>query len=310
MSEPPLVVVALGGNALLRRGEPLEAEVQRRNVAAAAAAIAGLAGAWRVVVTHGNLQAAAYRPVAPYPLDILGAESEGMIGYVIEQELIERLGGREVATLLTQVAVDPADPAFAAPSKPIGPVYGEAEARRLGEERGWSIARDGAHFRRVVASPAPRRILEINTIGLLVAAGVVVICAGGGGVPVAITEGGAIHGVEAVIDKDRSAALLARELAAEALLILTDVPAVFAYWDTPRARAIRRASPQALRAFAFDAGSMGPKVEAACDFAATGRRAGIGALADAAAILDGAAGTTVEADAELEWYPQDPRVST
>jgi carbamate kinase len=314
MSEP-LVVVALGGNALLRRGEPLEAEVQRRNVAAAAAAIAGLAGAWRVVVTHGNgpqvgllaLQAAAYRSVAPYPLDILGAESEGMIGYVIEQELAARLGGREVATLLTQVAVDPGDPAFAAPSKPIGPVYGEAEARRLAEERGWSIARDGEHFRRVVASPTPRRILEIGTIGLLVAAGVVVICAGGGGVPVAISEGG-VYGVEAVIDKDRSAALLARELAAEALLILTDVPAVFAHWDTPRARAIRKASPRALRAFAFDPGSMGPKVEAACDFAAaTGRRAGIGALADAAAILDGAAGTTVEADAELEWYP---RVST
>jgi carbamate kinase len=297
-----VVVVALGGNALLRRGEPLEADIQRRNVARAAAAIAKVARRRRVVVTHGNgpqvgllaLQSAAYAQVSPYPLDVLGAESEGMIGYVIAQELANDLPERRIASLLTQVVVDPHDPAFAAPSKPIGPLYPEPEARRLAAERGWHVARDGEGFRRVVASPAPRDILELTTIRILIEADVLVVCAGGGGVPVTVSEGGVIRGVEAVIDKDRSAALLATELAAEALLILTDVDGIYTDWGAPGARWIREAGTDSLARLAFDPGSMGPKVEAACRFVdATGRFAGIGALDDAEAILDRAAGTIV-----------------
>jgi carbamate kinase len=297
-----VVVVALGGNALLRRGEPLEADIQRRNVARAAAAIAKVARRRRVVVTHGNgpqvgllaLQSAAYAQVSPYPLDVLGAESEGMIGYVIAQELANDLPERRIASLLTQVVVDPHDPAFAAPSKPIGPLYPEPEARRLAAERGWHVARDGEGFRRVVASPAPRDILELTTIRILIEADVLVVCAGGGGVPVTVSEDGVIRGVEAVIDKDRSAALLATELAAEALLILTDVDGIYTDWGAPGARRIREAGTDSLARLAFDPGSMGPKVEAACRFVdATGRFAGIGALDDAEAILDRAAGTIV-----------------
>jgi carbamate kinase len=301
-----LVVVGLGGNALLRRGEPPAAETQRRNVARAADALAEIAREHRLVVTHGNgpqigllaLQAEASPEVPAYPLDLLGAETEGMIGYLIEQELTARLPGRDIATLLTQVEVDPADPAFARPSKPIGPVYTEAAAQRLAAERGWAVARDGTGFRRVVASPEPRRILELRTIGLLMRAGVVAICAGGGGIPVVIDPAGGIRGVEAVIDKDRSTALLATGLGADALLLLTDVPAISIDWGTPAARAVRRAAPEALRRHAFAAGSMGPKVEAACRFVeATGGLAAIGAIHDAAAILRGEAGTTIKADA-------------
>jgi carbamate kinase len=297
-----LIVAALGGNALLRRGEPLDTETQRRNVRGAAAAIAALAAEHRVVVTHGNgpqvgllaLQAESYTAVRPTPLDVLGAESEGMIGYLLEQEIANAAPGRAAATLLTQVEVDPNDPAFAAPTKPIGPVYGEAEARRLAAERGWTVARDGAQFRRVVASPAPIRILELAAIRHLVAAEIIVICAGGGGIPVAVSAGGAVRGVEAVIDKDRSASLLARTIGAEALLLLTDVDAVYRGWGTASPRRIRSASPEALRSLAFAPGSMGPKVEAACDFAAqTGKLAAIGALGDAAKLARGDAGTVI-----------------
>jgi len=296
------IVIALGGNALLRRGEPAEAGTQRRNVATAVAAIADVARDHEVIVTHGNgpqvgllaLQGEAYGAVAPYPLDVLGAESEGQIGYLLDQELLNALGGRPVATLLTQVIVDLDDPGFAHPTKPIGPVYDHATAEQLAAERGWAIAPDGAHYRRVVASPEPRSIVELVTLKLLVAAGVLVVCVGGGGIPVAVDRDGRLHGVEAVIDKDLAAALLARGLGADALLLLTDVPAVQAEWGTPGARDIGRATPDALRRLSFAAGSMGPKIEAACRFAdATGGLTGIGALADARAILEGERGTLI-----------------
>ncbi len=301
-----LIVVALGGNAFLNPGEPLEAEVQRRNVKLAAAALAELAREHQVVVTHGNgpqvgllaLQSEAFRDVRSYPLDVLGAETEGMIGYVLEQELGNALPGRDVATLLTQVVVDAADPAFQRPSEPVGPTYPHDEAGRLATERGWAVAPAGDRWRRVVASPLPREIVELRTIELLVDAGVLVVCAGGGGIPVVLDDSGALRGVEAVIEKDRAAALLACELGADLLLFLTDVPAVLADRGTPDEQAIREATPTALRAFEFPAGSMRPKVDAASWFAAaTGRPAAIGALADAPAIVRGDAGTRVSIDA-------------
>ena len=302
------IVVALGGNALLRRGEAPEADALRGNVAVAADAVAGLADGNEIVVTHGNgpqigllaLQAEAYDGVAPYPLDILGAESEGMIGYLIDRALRSRLKDRHVATLLTQVEVDPGDPAFAHPTKPIGPIYDEPTARRIAAERGWTVAPDGDSFRRVVPSPTPVRILEIDTIRLLLDAGVLTVCAGGGGISVALSPEGAVRGVEAVIDKDRAAALLGREIAAEALLLLTDVDGVYADWGTNAARRIVAGAPDELRAIWFDPGSMGPKVEAACDFVdATGGFAAIGALDQAAALLACAAGTRVAPDEPL-----------
>jgi carbamate kinase len=297
-----LVVAALGGNALLRRGEPADAETQRRNVAVAVDSLAQLAQQHRVVVTHGNgpqvgllaLQAEAYRDVTPYPLDILDAESEGMIGYLLEQGLINRLPGTPTATLLTQVVVDADDAAFAHPSKPVGPIYDHETALRLARERDWSIAPDGEHWRRVVPSPAPRRIVELDTLRTLVDAGVLVVCVGGGGIPVTVDGDGALHGVEAVIDKDRSAALLASELGADALLLLTDVPCVERDHGSPHAQPIHEVSAQDLDPAQFAAGSMRPKIEAAGGFAMqTGRLAAIGALADAPAILAGQAGTRI-----------------
>jgi len=292
------IVVALGGNALLRRGERLEAEVQQRNIARAVDALAPLAEAHEVIITHGNgpqvgllaLQAAAYRDVKQYPLDVLGAESEGMIGYMLEQAF------RDIATLLTCIEVDRDDPAFETPTKPIGPVYDEATARALETERGWSIAPDGDKFRRVVASPRPRRILELQTIRTLIDAGVLVVCVGGGGIPVIASPAGDLVGVEAVIDKDHAAGLLARQAEADSFLMLTDVDAVYENWNTPEQRAIAAAPPAALRARPFPAGSMGPKVEAACAFVeGGGKLAAIGRLEDAAALAKGASGTVVSA---------------
>ena len=300
------LVVALGGNALLRRGEPLAADVQRQHAAEAMAAVAEVAEADDVVLTHGNgpqvgllaLQALAYTEVPPYPLDILGAETEGMIGYVLEQELQNRLPGRTAVTVLTQVVVDLGDPAFQSPTKPIGPVYTEEQARRVERDRGWSVAPDGNHFRRVVPSPQPLRIVEISAIRMLVEAGAVVVCAGGGGIPVVVDDAGALRGVEAVIDKDLAAELLARSLEADFLLMLTDVEAVMRDWDTDGATPIRATTPSELRALSFANGSMGPKVEAACRFVeATGGTAGIGSLEDAVRIVAGEAGTTVTPDA-------------
>lgn len=298
------VVVALGGNALLRRGEPMTAEVQRANVRKAAAALADLARDHTVVVAHGNgpqvgllaLQAAAYKDVAPYPLDILGAESVGMIGYLVEQELANALpADTRLATLLTQIEVERDDPAFARPQKPIGPVYDDAEAARARSAHGWPMVEEvKGRWRRVVPSPLPKRITQIGAIRLLVDAGVIVVCAGGGGIPVIRNQDGELEGIEAVIDKDRAAGLLAGQLDADAFLMLTDVEAVYEGWGTPGQRAIREATPAMLSALSFQAGSMGPKVEAACAFAATrGRVAGIGRLEDARAILEGEAGTRV-----------------
>jgi carbamate kinase len=301
-----LVVMALGGKALLRRGEPLEVDVQRRNLLAAVArAIAPVARRHQAVITHGNgpqigllaLQASAYRDVKPYPLDVLGAESEGMIGYLIEQTLASELPGREIATLLTQVEVDPSDPAFTKPTKPIGPLYDKAQAKELAARTTWAWVRDGQGFRRAVPSPTPRRIREIKTIKLLVRAEVTVICAGGGGIPVVADANGALRGAEAVIDKDLSAALLAEEIGADVLLLLTDVPAVWTRWPKSEGEPIRHTTPTALRTFTFDPGSMGPKVAAACRFAErTGRTACIGAMEQAGEILAGTAGTIVAAD--------------
>lgn len=289
------VVLALGGNALLRRGEPLEAGVQERNVARAAAAIAPIAQSHDVVITHGNgPQVGLLALHSDYPLDVLDAESEGMIGYLLEAALAGALPGREIATLLTQVEVDPADPAFHAPAKPIGPCYDEAEARRRERDLRWSLMRDGAGWRRAVPSPAPRRIREIATIRILLAAGVLVICAGGGGIPVVAIPGGGVRGVEGVIDKDLSAALLAQEVAADALLLLTDVAGVWRDWPMQDAPPIGRATPAELRRQSFAPGSMGPKVEAACRFAeAGGGWAAIGAIEEAQAILEGRSGTIV-----------------
>jgi carbamate kinase len=310
------VVVALGGNALLRRGEPLTADIQRANVRVAARALAEIAIRHDLIVSHGNgpqvgllaLQGAAYKETAPYPLDLLGAETEGMIGYLIEQELGNLLPpDRHIASLLTQVEVDAADPAFGRPSKPIGPVYTKAEAARVQAQRGWSLAPDGDGYRRVVPSPLPKLIAEIWVIRLLSAQGVVVICAGGGGIPTVRGEDGNLVGVEAVIDKDRASALLAGELQSDALLLLTDVPAVFDQWGTPGARRIRRAPPAVLKAMQFDIGSMGPKVEAACAFAeATGRPAGIGRLEDAVDLLAGRAGTIIDPGARATQWCEAP----
>lgn len=296
------IVVALGGNALLQRGEQPTAEIQRGHAGEAMAAIAELARKHDVVLTHGNgpqvgllsLQASSYTDVPAYPLDVLGAETEGMIGYVLEQELENRLPGRSVATVLTQVVVDRNDPGFSNPTKPIGQVYTEVEALELQRERGWSIAPDNHHFRRVVASPQPLRIVELSAIKTLVDSGALVVCTGGGGIPVSEDEHGSLTGVEAVIDKDLAGELLARSLDADYLLMLTDVTAVIEGWGTPEAKPIRRTTPAELRKIEFASGSMGPKVEAACRFVeATGGTAGIGSLEDAVAILAGDAGTTI-----------------
>jgi carbamate kinase len=301
------VVVALGGNALLLRGEPAEAETQRARVLEAASALAVLAREHELVITHGNgpqvgllaLEAEAYEAVAPYPLDVLGAESQGMVGYFLVQALGNELPGTEVVALLTQVVVDGDDPAFGRATKPIGPVYGEAQAQRLAVERGWTVGHDGAAFRRLVASPEPRAVVELRAIERLLDAGAVVVCAGGGGIPV-VAERHGRRGVEAVIDKDLTAALLATELRADSLIMLTDVPFVERDWGTDDARAIDRATPDELRSISFAPGSMGPKVEAACRFVeATGGEAIIGALADLCSIASGEAGTRIGPRARL-----------
>ncbi|MBA8780003.1 MULTISPECIES: carbamate kinase [Aeromonas] len=299
----PTVVVALGGNALLRRGEPLEADIQRKNIATAAKTIALIAQEYNVVLVHGNgpqvgllaLQNSAYTKVSPYPLDVLGAESQGMIGYMLIQELKNLMPSRNVTALLTQVQVDPEDPAFVNPTKFIGPVYEEVEARALAAEKHWSVKADGKFFRRVVPSPLPQRIVEGDAIETLIAQGHLIICTGGGGIPVT-WDGQSLTGIEAVIDKDMSAAYLAKQIKADALLILTDADAVYLDWGKPTQRPLRVTSPDELAGVKFDAGSMGPKVEASCEFVkATGGMVGIGSLEDGLAILRGEAGTNIVA---------------
>ncbi|MEJ8810230.1 carbamate kinase [Variovorax ureilyticus] len=309
-----LIVTALGGNALLRRGQPMTSENQRENIRIAARALAPVARQHDMVVGHGNgpqvgllaLQGAAYADVETYPLDVLDAETEGMIGYMIEQELGNVLPfERPFATLLTMIEVDPNDPAFANPTKFIGPVYTKEVADRLAAEKSWVFKQDGDKWRRVVASPEPKRIFELRPIKWLLEHNTIVIAAGGGGIPAAYEPGthapGAhrkLAGIECVIDKDLATELLARELKADLYVMLTDADAVYVDWGKPTQRAIRRASPDALSAMSFAAGSMGPKVDAACRFAkATGKTAAIGALGDLERIIAGEAGTTVSSAA-------------
>jgi carbamate kinase len=297
------VVIALGGNALLRRGQPMTADNQRANIRLAAARIASVVPGNDVIIAHGNgpqvgllaLQAASYHDVAAYPLDVLGAQTEAMIGYVIEQELANVLpAGQALATLLTMVEVDPADPAFRRPTKPIGPVYDEATAKKLAAGSGWTMAPDGDRYRRVVPSPKPQRILEIESIRRLVDAGTLVICAGGGGIPTVYDEAGSLRGVEAVIDKDLASALLADQLGADMLVIATDVDGVYVDWGSAHSRRLGAVTAEELSNLVLPEGSMGPKVDAACRFVhATGGEAVIGALTDIADIVAGSAGTRV-----------------
>lgn len=300
------VVVALGGNALLRRGQPMTVENQRENVRLACDRLAPIAEQHELIISHGNgpqigllaLEEAAYEEVPDSPLDVLGAETQGMIGYLIEEELGNRLPfDKPLATLLTMIEVDPGDPAFTDPSKPIGPLYGKSEAEKLAAEQGWTFKPDGNHMRRVVPSPVPQRIFEHRPIKWLLERGCVVICAGGGGIPTAYRPGRQLAGVEAVIDKDRASALLARDVGADILIMATDAPAVFVGFGTAAQRAIVAADPNVLLAqyeTEFAAGSMLPKVIAACEFAkASGKPAVIGALADIEAMLAGTAGTRV-----------------
>lgn len=312
--------MALGGNALARRGEPMTVANQRANVRLACRALAPVAMEHQLVVSHGNgpqvgllaLQASSYDEDSTYPFDVLGAQTEGMIGYFIEQELGNLLPFETpIATILTMIEVDPDDPAMKNPTKFVGPVYSEADAHRIATERGWTVRRDGDHWRRVVPSPVPRRIFEIRPIKQLLDSGTVVICTGGGGIPTMYLPEERLEfdddhnprtlvGVEAVIDKDRSSAVLAQDLEADLLVIATDAPAVFLDYGTPTQREVAAASPDAISAYAFPEGSMGPKVEAACAFArsAPGRVAAIGALADIRGILAGSHGTRISTDVE------------
>jgi carbamate kinase len=298
----PRIVIALGGNALLKRGEPLTVANQRENVRVAARAIAPVTANHDVVISHGNgpqvgllaLQAAASGE--HMPLDVLGAETEGMIGYMIEQELGNLVPfERPFATMLTMVEVDPNDPAFHRPTKPIGPMYTREEAERLAQERGWSVAQDGTGWRRVVPSPLPKRIFEMRPIRWLLERNTIVICAGGGGIPTVYQPDGSLAGAEVVIDKDRASAVLAREVGADLFVMATDVPGVYADWGTAKHRLLHRTTPDELRALRFAAGSMGPKVEAAIAFVEETRgRAAIGSLAEIERIVSGHAGTLVE----------------
>ena len=302
------IVVALGGNALLRRSDPPTSEAQRLNVRAAARALAPLVGEHELVLAHGNgpqvgllaLQAAAYDQAEPYPLDVMGAGTEGMIGYMVEQELGNLLPfEKPLATILTMVEVDPDDPAFGDPTKFVGPCYAEQTAKDLAARKEWTFKRDGDSWRRVVASPEPLRIFELAPIKWLLEKGAVVICAGGGGIPTAYLPGGArtLAGIEAVIDKDFASELLARELGADLLVMASDEAGVYLDWATPQQTMLGWVTPQELSRHTFAAGSMGPKVEAACRFVNRGgKRAAIGKLEDIARIVAGEAGTNVVAE--------------
>jgi|1186.fasta_scaffold28806_2 carbamate kinase len=325
------IVIALGGNALLRRDDPMTTEVQRRNIAIAAEAIAPLAAEHSIVVVHGNgpqvgllsLQAESYTGAEPYPLDVLDAGTQGMIGYLIQQELRSLLPPeQQVATLLTMIVVDPDDPAFASPTKFVGPVYAREAADALAADKGWAFRQDGAASRRVVPSPEPCRILEITPIAWLLERGAVVICAGGGGIPTMYPSSGrgSLVGVEAVIDKDLTSELLARDVNADLFLMATDVDGVYLDWGRPEQRRLDQVTPEELAGYEFAAGSMGPKVKAATRFTTkTGRRAAIGSLADIAGIVAGKAGTNVvtqgtpegaTASPDEAWHTKEDPVQT
>lgn len=306
------IVIALGGNALLERGQRPDAELQEQNVRRAVTALAPLAAEHEIVVTHGNgpqvgvlaLESAADPALSePYPLDVLGAMTQGMIGYWLLQALQNALPGRQVASLICQTLVSAVDPAFGDPTKFVGPVYEKDEADRLAAERDWEMRPDGRHWRRVVPSPRPLRVVETRLIRRLLTSGAVVVCAGGGGVPAVRNESGKLEGVEAVVDKDLTASLLAEALEADALLLLTDTPHVVRGFGTDDAAPILHATPADMRREDFPAGSMGPKVEAACRFVElTGDMAAIGDLGDAVRIVDGDAGTIVTPSG---CYPED-----
>lgn len=296
------IVFALGGNALLKRGEILSAENQRRNMRAAAAALANACDGHEVAIVHGNgpqvgllaLETDAYRAVPPYPLDMLGAESQGMIGYVIAQELRNAYPDRPVAALLTQTLIDRGDPAFDNPTKPIGPVYSKEDVDELAKNEGWTFAADGACMRRVVASPKPLSIVELPVIKQLLASHTIAICCGGGGIPVHKTSSGALEGVEAVVDKDFAAALLATKLGAQKLVILTDVDGVYLDWGKAEHCLIREIRADDLASHRFNEGSMGPKVQAVVQFVkATGHVAVIGSLDQLERVMAGQSGTLI-----------------
>jgi len=298
------IVAALGGNALLKRGEPLDAATQRENIRRAAGSLVPLTGGNELILSHGNgpqvgllaLQAASFTGTEPYPLDILGAETEGMIGYMIEQELRNLLpSGTPVATILTMTGVDPADPAFENPEKFVGPLYTKEQAEEIAPETGWTFRQDGEMWRRVVPSPEPKKILEIKPLTWLIEKGTIVICTGGGGIPVAPSgENGGYTGIEAVIDKDLASRLLAEEITADLFIMATDVKGVYLNWGTDKEELIRETTPKFLKRHEFPPGSMGPKVDAACRFVEkTGKTAAIGSLEDIAAIAAGEAGTII-----------------
>jgi carbamate kinase len=307
------VVVALGGNALLQRGQPLTAENQRGNIRVAVKELAAVHENNQLVIAHGNgpqvgllaLMDAAYTAVDPYPLDVLGAETVGMIGYMIEQELGNLIPFHDhIITVLTQVLVDQNDPAFENPTKPVGPIYDKEQSERLKKDKGWAIAPDGDNFRRVVPSPLPQRIIEIEVIKKLVDSGVVVICAGGGGIPTAYDDDKNLFGIEAVIDKDLASGLLSTELGAEMFVMLTDVANVYVDFGTENQQAIKAAHPDVLEKMDFAAGSMGPKVLGACQFVReTGNQSAVGQLSDLTRIITGDAGTTISNDIDgIEYW--------
>jgi carbamate kinase len=301
------VLVALGGNALLKRGESPDAEIQRAHAMTAVRSLAMLAADHELIITHGNgpqvgmlaLESAHDPSLSrPYPFDTLGAQTQGMIGYWLLQSLQNALPGRQIVAVVTQTLVSAVDPAFADPTKFVGQVYTQDEAEKLAREYGWHVRPDGEHWRRVVPSPQPQRVVETRLIRRLVRTGSVVVCAGGGGVPVVRNDVGQLAGVEAVIDKDLTGSLLAEALECDAFLILTDVPEVQRDFGTPNQQPIRHTTPHELRAEQFPAGSMGPKVEAVCGFVErTGDMAAIGALDRCEAILAGDSGTIVTPNA-------------
>ena len=306
------IVIALGGNALLKRGEPMTAENQRENVKTACAQIARVYDGNQLIITHGNgpqvgllaLQNNAYKEVPMYPLDVLGAETAGMIGYMIQQELSNTVpGSASIATVLTQIQVDPKDPAFQKPSKPVGPVYSKEEADKIAAEKGWTMAPDNDKYRRVVASPKPVNIFGLEPLKTLIDNKYIVVCGGGGGIPTWVDDNGKQHGAEAVIDKDLATALLATLIDADLFVIATDVDGAYLDWGKPEQKRIALAAPDAALAFGFASGSMGPKIEAAANFAkATGKDAVIGALADIEQIVAGKAGTRISGKAESVTY--------
>lgn len=306
------IVIALGGNALLKRGEPMTAENQRENVKTACAQIARVYDGNQLIITHGNgpqvgllaLQNNAYKEVPMYPLDVLGAETAGMIGYMIQQELSNTVpSSASIATVLTQIQVDPKDPAFQKPSKPVGPVYSKEEADKIAAEKGWTMAPDNDKYRRVVASPKPVNIFGLEPLKTLIDNKYIVVCGGGGGIPTWVDDKGKQHGAEAVIDKDLATALLATLIDADLFVIATDVDGAYLDWGKPEQKRIALAAPDAALAFGFASGSMGPKIEAAANFAkATGKDAVIGALADIEQIVAGKAGTRISGKAEGVTY--------